>query len=242
MRKLFFLMLIMLAFQLTGCMGFFYRMNRLEQKTYAPELSNAYKNNVGLDTTYDVSAGSMSLEQIQEKTHPAVRKFLLEFIQKDDFDYKKHLKFNLVKGYIMDAAMKRDDDENATVYLVHVNFGGEKNDALSEKLKAAYEVWHIDGRVTKEVHRVEGRIAYIQDVEKKQEFQYYDNGKMMAEFHGDFLNDTEGAVRYNGIWTIYSERGKKVAECEISDARVNEGSCQKWDEKADLSKLDRHLY
>ena len=238
MRKLFFLMLIMLAFQLTGCMGFFYRMNRLEQPTFAPELSNAYKNNVGLDTIYDVSAGSMTMEQIQEKTHPAVRKFLLEFIQKDDFDYKKHLKFNLVKGYIMDAAMKRDDDENATVYLVHVNFGGEKNDALSEKLKAAYEVWHIDGRVTKEVHRVEGRIAYIQDVEKKQESQYYDNGKMMAEFHGDFLNDTEGAVKYNGRWTIYSERGVKAIECEISDAQLDQSSCVRTGENVDVSKLD----
>jgi hypothetical protein len=80
------------------------------------------------------------------------------------------------------------------------------------------------------------------DVEKKYELQYYDNGQMMADYRGDFLNDTEGAVRYNGIWTIYSERGNKAIECEISDARLNESSCQKWDEKADLSKLDSHLY
>lgn len=242
MRKLSFLMLTILIFQLTGCMGFFYRMNRLEQKTYAPELSNAYKNNVGLDTTYDVSAGSMSLEQIKEKTHPAVRKILMTFILQDEFDYRKHLKFNLVNGYIMDAVMKRDDDESATVYLVHVNYGGEKDDVLRNKLKAVFDVWHIDGRVTRIMHRLDDQILYDMDVEKKYELQYYDNGQMMADYRGDFLNDTEGAVRYNGIWTIYSERGKKVAECEISDARVNESSCQKWDEKADLSKLDRHLY
>lgn len=242
MRKLFFLMLIMLAFQLTGCMGFFFRMNRLEQKTFAPELSDAYKNNVGLDTIYDVSADSMTLEQIQEKAHPAVRNFLLEFIQKDDFDYKKHLKFNLVEGYIMDAAMKRDDDENATVYLVHVNYGGENDDVLRNKLKAAYDVWHIGGRVTNVRHRIGDEVLYDMDVEKKYELQYYENGQVMAEFRGDFLNDTEGVVRYNGKWTIYSERGKKAIECEIRDMQLDKKDCQKWDEEADLNKLDRHLH
>ena len=242
MRKLSLLMLVILTLQLTGCTGFFFRMYRLEQATFAPELSKAYKKNVGLDTLYDVSAASMNLAQIQEKTHPAVQKFLTIFIMKDEFDYRKHLKFNLVNGYIMDAVMKRDDDENATVYLVHVNYGGEKDDVLRNKLKAVYDVWHINGRVTRIMHRLDDQILYDMDVEKKYELQYYDNGQMMADYRGDFLNDTEGAVRYNGVWTIYSERGKKVVECEISDARVNESSCQKWDEKADLSKLGSHLY
>lgn len=241
MRKLSFLMLVMLAFQLTGCMGLFFRLNRLEQKTFAPELSNAYKNNVGLDTVYNVSAGSMTLEQIQEKAHPAVRKFLMKFIQRDDFDYKKHLKFNLVEGYILDVAMKRDDDENATVYLVHVNYGGEKNDILRDKLKAAYDVWHIDGRVTKVRRRIGDDIRYDMDVEKKYELQYYENGQVMGEFHGDFLNDTEGAVRYSGIWTIYSERGNKAIECEICDAQLEEITCKRWNEEVDVNKLDFYL-
>ncbi|WP_173378458.1 hypothetical protein [Fibrobacter succinogenes] len=241
MRKLSFLMVILFALQLTGCTGFFLRMYRLEQATFAPELSKAYKKNVGLDTLYDVSAGDLTLADIHEKTHPAVRKFLIDFIHRDDFDYKKHLKFNLVKGYIMDAVMKRDGDESATVYLVHVNFGGEKDDALGEKQKAFFEVWHIGGRVTKEVHRVDGRITYVMDVEKKQEFQYYDNGEKMSEFHGDFFNDTDGAVRYSGIWTLYSERGVKAIECEISDGRLDQGSCVKTGEKVDVSKLDSLL-
>ena len=241
MRKLSFLLLAIFALQLTGCMGFFFRMNRLEQKTYAPELSNAYKKNVGLDTLYDVSAGTMSLEQILEKTHPAVRNVLMEFIQRDEFDYKKHLKFNLVNGYIMDAAMKRDNDESATVYLVHVNYGGEKDDVLRNKLKAVMDVWHINGRVTRIMHRFGDDILYDMDVEKKYELQYYENGQVMSEFRGDFLNNTEGVVRYSGIWTIYSERGKKAIECKVSDAQVNDKNCQKWDEKVDVSKLDRHL-
>ena len=237
MRKLSFLLLVMFAIQLTGCMGFFYRMNRLEQQTYAPELSNAYKKNVGLDTTYDVSAGSMSVERIREITHPAAREFLLEFIKKDEFDYKKYLKFNLVQGYIMDAAMKRDNDESATVYLVHVNYGGEKDDSLREKLKAVYDVWHIDGRVTRLKHRIDDRVIYDMDVEKKYELEYYENGQIMSEYRGDFLNDTEGASRYNGIWTIYSERGKKAIECEINDLRLDKETCKKWDEKVDLNKV-----
>ena len=238
MRKLSFLMLVVLTLQLTGCMGFFYRMNRLEQKTFAPELSDAYKNNVGLDTTYDVSAGSMSLEQIEEKTHPAVREILMTFILRDEFDYRKHLKFNLVNGYIMDAAMKRDNDENAIVYLVHVNYGGEKDDVLRNKLKAVYDVWHINGRVTRIMRRLDDQILYDMDVEKKYELQYYENGQIMADFRGDFLNDTEGAARYDGIWTIYSERGVKAIECEISDAQLDQSSCVRTGENVDVSKLD----
>ncbi len=241
MRKLSFLMLIVFSFQLTGCIGFFFRMSRLEQKTFAPELSKAYKSNVGLDTIYNVSAGRMTLDQIQEMAHPAVRKILMEFILRDEFDYKNHLKFNLVNGYIMDAAMKRDNDENAIVYLVHVNYGGEKDDVLRNKLKAVYDVWHINGRVTRITHRFGDKILYDMDVEKKYELQYYENGQIMADFRGDFLNDTEGAARYDGIWTIYSERGKKAIECEISDARLKQNSCQKWNEKVDINKLDHYL-
>jgi len=236
MKKILLLLLLMLLLVLTGCMGFFYRMNRLEEKTFAPELSDANDKNLGLDTIYDVSAASMTLEQIQEKAHPAARGFLMEFIQKDQFDYKKHLKFNLVEGYIMDAAMKRDD-ENAPIYLLHVNFGGEKDDALRNKLKAAYDVWHIDGRVTRIMRRIGEKITYDMDVEKKYELEYYDNGQLMSEFRGDFLNNTEGVVRYNGKWTIYSERGQKAVECEISDTQVDKENCKNWDEPVDLEKI-----
>ena len=93
-------------------------MSSLEKTTFAPSLSDAYKKNIGLDTVYNVGAGGMTIEQIQEKTHPAVRDFLLEFIQKDEFDYKKYLKFNLVEGFIMDAVMKKDDDERRSAILL----------------------------------------------------------------------------------------------------------------------------
>ena len=58
----------------------------------------------------------------------------------------------------------------------------------------------------------------------------------------DYMIMDDQYFSFEALSKIYSERGKKVVECEISDARVNESSCQKWDEKADLSKLDRHLY
>ncbi|OWV15740.1 hypothetical protein B7990_13140 [Fibrobacter sp. UWB4] len=240
MRKLSFFMLIVFAIQLTGCLGLAYRMSSLEKTTFAPSLSDAYKKNIGLDTVYNVGAGGMTIEQIQEKTHPAVRDFLLEFIQKDEFDYKKYLKFNLVEGFIMDAVMKKDDDENATVYLVHVNYGGEKDDSLREKLKAVYDLWYINGRVTRLMRRIGDKIIYDMDVEKKYELEYYDDGQVMSEYRGEFLNDTDGASRYNGTYTIYSERGKKAIECEISDLRVEKESCKKWDEKVDLNKVFNH--
>lgn len=120
--------------------------------------------------------------------------------------------------------------------MVHINYGGEKDETLRNELNAFYDLWYVGGRVTKLRRRLQNGFEYDMDVEKEYEYSYYEDGKLKEEYHGTLLNDDEGVVRQNGTMAIYRDNGRKAVECKISDLQVDKESCKVWDENGNLKK------
>lgn len=236
MKKIFLAATVLLSCALSGCMSFFYKMNRLESTPFASEFISDAKRNVGLDTTYNVPGTNLGMENIFKKIPYDTRALLQGLI--DNFGVKQleeNMELNLVNGYVMDIFMKSKTDDSK-LHMVHINYGGEKDETLRNELNAFYDLWYVGGRVTKLRRRLQNVFEYDMDVEKEYEYSYYEDGKLKEEFHGTLLNDDEGVVRQNGTMAIYRDNGRKAVECKISDLQVDKESCKVWDENGNLKK------
>lgn len=208
----------------------------MESTPFASEFIGKAQKNVGLDTTYNVSAKKMGMASIMQKVPPDTRELLQGLIDNFGSDQLvENMELNLVNGYVMDIYMSSLKDDSK-MHMVHINYGGEKDETLRNKLNAFYDLWYVGGRVTKLRRHLENNLEYDLDTEKGYEFKYYGNGQLETEFHGSFLNDDDGIVLQDGSLTMYHENGRKLAECTISDTRVHTDECKVWDENGNLKR------
>lgn len=239
MKYFILLSIILTSFTLSGCMSFFYKMNRMEKIPFANEFIDKAQKNEGLDTTYNVPAKKLGMEAIIQKVPYDTREFLQGVI--DNFgihQLEENMELNLVNGYVMDIFLKSQKDDSK-LHMAHINYGGEKDESLRNELNAFYDLWYVGGRVTKLRRRLEKSFEYDMDVEKGYEYGYYEDGTLREEFHGSFLNDDEGVARQKGTLTMYRQNGQKMLECKISDLQLDKESCKVWDENGNLKDQSR---
>ena len=232
MHKFFLVSLILLAFTLSGCMGLAYKLTRFEESPFAPELVNAYKKNIGLDTTYNVKANTLSERDFLEKTPFPAREYLSGVLSSFE-NIMDIMSLTLVNGYVMDVFLNGNHTDS-TLHLLHVNYGGDDTFSSRNKPQSMFDVWQIGGRTTKIIKGNENNLIYDADVEQGYELEYYENGNVKIEFRGTLLNNTSGIVRHNGSISIFRENGKLGMKCDISDFELDQNSCSVWDENGNL--------